>query len=1303
MPAKTSKYWCEDTHDVWVRKKLEKRAAAQAAKEQQAEKEAAEAKALAEKKVAEAKEKLAREAAEKEAVKAEERARKQRLEALAIIKLAREVPGKPTKGNSKPKKIGKWYDPLPVQLSARSKAPKETQEARTVEDESKAAESVKAEGNHKPTDTDLKVEPKPTKTGKWHDPLALQFPQRVETSTEAREVKKTEDEWKEVESVKLVKSQKPAGTDLKVEPKPKRTGRWYDPLPLQFSKSVKASKEIQEVKEAEAESKVHESVELEHGEKEKRPAEDAKAIVRVQDETEKRSTEDVKVVEQVQSKSENQPSADVNQIQDEEKSYTEAEARLLSKLKKSEPAPKKKDSKKKSSSGSSSNLDYSGPVVPTTTAYTTTVSKDGVDFQQGGAKSPGHFRWDQLISRFQQNILDIEKERLVDMAKVPVVLRQSVLGTCINENAEMSTRKYVALIRFALIEKDPGGFANPPSDPVSLVKTLPARQSVSRQLASCGMYRENEEDFQGQMLRIDEDYTDKSVVDAIEKHTSNHLECEAAKAAWYWRWYSPPDHGRLAIKVDTTMKGYIDASKPGIIKNRLDHPDLDWEGRIEHLHQLFNLHLVERMGRWMEEQLVASLQEPYEVDMTTEGFKSGADPAHGVTEGYQNWPLDEQISWVRVPGTLINYGPTDWDKIPTMRDRDSEWRQPECNWVTQDFIQRVYDTAMKESRLEAQKEREWAHALAVETKRQKEIYEYRMQRCVSKNYYAPDNWQMPATAMDKFLRLRRAQEPSSKYIEEDPFAEMKAWIVDTNASPLILAAVTPEPDISENPQKLPCHRKTVQISTEPVVVGRPHSSEEIVQDNTEPSPTIDESENLTGHDIKHQAHKKRDRHNLKEKVATKAGSPKGSPHSTSSVTSSELCRKLTHMCAAVGSLKKVVGMVQSGEANFTTSIVRDFAECLDLMGPILKAAETELHSRSSGSPRASSSKSGKLPGGSGNHPDQTSTPTLSPKSPIDAIDYPYQISTPTPSSKNARDVADYPDQLATPTPSPKTPTDAAKSPNQRRTRRGTQTKPEPSTLEMFQSKTVLYMRPAEESDCDQIANIYNLHIGIDSSVQCIDKNNTDVAYWVRMIQRCREEGKIMIVASTMKKAPKKGDGRFVDRSRVDANGHVQHDNWEERQARKNLDPWMQRADKIEKMKEDLPHDLPKFRPDQLAGFAYVDSYAGRPSTILNKTLRLHLYVNPRWSRKGAASALLDRIITILDRTYTPRSTAKFIMPAYDQLYGRGSGPPCRNLVLDLYWRMKDSHEMKWKVDFLKKWNFEQVGHMFYAGAHDTLQ
>lgn len=189
--------------------------------------------------------------------------------------------------------------------------------------------------------------------------------------------------------------------------------------------------------------------------------------------------------------------------------------------------------------------------------------------------------------------------------------------------------------------------------------------------------------------------------------------------------------------------------------------------------------------------------------------------------------------------------------------------------------------------------------------------------------------------------------------------------------------------------------------------------------------------------------------------------------------------------------------------------------------------------------------------------------------------------------------------------------------------------PPPNTLS---PRVPCYLRPAQESDMEQVAVIYNWEVT--DGIQARDSECLPTAAWVEIFHQSQELGMPFLVAVY-------GSVRQPER--------VQQEN-----------------DVLTRCTRDPASAVSPNRKlvGKILGFSYPSVWKpgvlGDPNGSSRATAQINLFVHPEYKRKRVGTSLLDKIMTTISPIYSSNDVYDFIDPALNPMYR-----PYRDHSLDL--------------------------------------
>ncbi|KAF2749387.1 hypothetical protein M011DRAFT_439842 [Sporormia fimetaria CBS 119925] len=116
----------------------------------------------------------------------------------------------------------------------------------------------------------------------------------------------------------------------------------------------------------------------------------------------------------------------------------------------------------------------------------------------------------------------------------------------------------------------------------------------------------------------------------------------------------------------------------------------------------------------------------------------------------------------------------------------------------------------------------------------------------------------------------------------------------------------------------------------------------------------------------------------------------------------------------------------------------------------------------------------------------------------------------------------------------------------------------------------------------------------------------------------------------------------------------------------------------------------------VVGFAFIDEYSDR-STMYQYTFELEMFVHPDHRHQGVGKCLMDRMLTLVDPSYTPQGGYDWLL--YDDYLSNGCGRVAK-VVIFSYSTANDKPglgELNQVITFLKSFGFRRVGHLVGVG------
>lgn len=189
-------------------------------------------------------------------------------------------------------------------------------------------------------------------------------------------------------------------------------------------------------------------------------------------------------------------------------------------------------------------------------------------------------------------------------------------------------------------------------------------------------------------------------------------------------------------------------------------------------------------------------------------------------------------------------------------------------------------------------------------------------------------------------------------------------------------------------------------------------------------------------------------------------------------------------------------------------------------------------------------------------------------------------------------------------------------------------------------KANIYIRPVEDGDLRQVAEIYNHYV--DHTVVVPEMKTLSERQWLGRWTDCTQSSYAFLVAVQLG-------------SKVGVNNR---------------------------------------RPSRetICGFAYADDY-GERENAWRYTCELQVYVGSWTLRKGVGKALVDRMMVALDPVYPIRGGVRFHGGVDPLRYEAGGVRVVHKVVISLPYAAKDENTLKWQKEWLSQWKFEQAGNL----------
>lgn len=130
---------------------------------------------------------------------------------------------------------------------------------------------------------------------------------------------------------------------------------------------------------------------------------------------------------------------------------------------------------------------------------------------------------------------------------------------------------------------------------------------------------------------------------------------------------------------------------------------------------------------------------------------------------------------------------------------------------------------------------------------------------------------------------------------------------------------------------------------------------------------------------------------------------------------------------------------------------------------------------------------------------------------------------------------------------------------------------------------------------------------------------------------------------------------------------------------------------VEKSNNRLPVGQ-KFVNERIVAVAFMDDYCDQGS-MYRFAFELEMYIHPDFIRKGIAKCMLDRLIELINPSYMARGGYDWVNTG-DYLKN-GAGRVIKTVNISVPHEEGDG--LEWLTEFLKKFKFRKVGHMFKTG------
>lgn len=187
----------------------------------------------------------------------------------------------------------------------------------------------------------------------------------------------------------------------------------------------------------------------------------------------------------------------------------------------------------------------------------------------------------------------------------------------------------------------------------------------------------------------------------------------------------------------------------------------------------------------------------------------------------------------------------------------------------------------------------------------------------------------------------------------------------------------------------------------------------------------------------------------------------------------------------------------------------------------------------------------------------------------------------------------------------------------------------------------IYMRPAEVKDLRQITEIYNYYSRTSAFTPFTDE--LQQSYWHDRLQDIQAESLPFVVAILM-------------------------------------------ADKASQNFKDVR----RLKQERVVGFANAVDFGSR-SNAFRYTVELDIWVDPGHLKKGIGKTLLDRMIAVMCPQYSCKDPAPFLCEGDYYNWMGGGKRAIKTILFSMLYSAKEEEEVKWKKQWLEKWNFTQGG------------
>ena len=209
----------------------------------------------------------------------------------------------------------------------------------------------------------------------------------------------------------------------------------------------------------------------------------------------------------------------------------------------------------------------------------------------------------------------------------------------------------------------------------------------------------------------------------------------------------------------------------------------------------------------------------------------------------------------------------------------------------------------------------------------------------------------------------------------------------------------------------------------------------------------------------------------------------------------------------------------------------------------------------------------------------------------------------------------------------------------------------------------IYLRPADDNDAQEIAEIYNHYV--DHSIIPEDQTKVTAAQIKYMIELARQDKIPFIVAV-------KGNLPNLQESSLN------------------------RSKKV---------ILPQY--EKILGFSLCESanygFGGQRTGRSRYTAKLHLYVHYQYTRKRVGRSLLDRLIQTMSACYRAQDGYAWLNTNDDQHYNQGLGGRWHQVLFEYPVLHDDDPTFKWMKEFLVKFYFKDEARLIAVGRSSINQ